>query len=102
LGPVAFPSLSVAAGLWLMAQGLGRGVFGRGRIAPGLASHRLGLVRLAAVASAAGLAVAVGAGTGVAGAWQLAALFALLALGLDVIQQGLGPPKADATEGAAV
>ncbi len=39
LGPVAFPLLGLAGGLWLVALGLGRSVLGRGRIAPGLASH---------------------------------------------------------------
>jgi hypothetical protein len=99
LGPAAFPSLAVVVGVWLMAQGLGRGVFGRGRIAPGLASHRLGLVRLSAVISAAALAAAVAAGAAPAQLWQPAALLALMALGLDLIQQGLRPaPEPQTTE----
>jgi hypothetical protein len=102
LGPLVFPSLAVAAGIWLMAQGLGRGVFGRGRIAPGLASHRLGLVRLAAFVSAVALALAVRAGLGASGVWQAAALLALMVLGLDVIQQGFRPPRGNAQSGVLV
>jgi hypothetical protein len=92
LGQVVFPLLGLAAGLWLMAVGLGRGVFGRGRIAPGLASHRLGLLRLAALASACGLAGLAFLGPGGPGLWPPAVVLAGLALGLDIVQQGLAPP----------
>ncbi|MGL4241587.1 MAG: hypothetical protein ACRCTI_10795 [Beijerinckiaceae bacterium] len=100
LGPIAFPCLAIAAGLWLMAQGIGRGVLGRGRIAPGLATHRLGLMRLAAGLSAAGIAIAVGWGAGAASIWQIATLLALLALGLDLLHQGSGEPAASPAESA--
>ncbi|MGL4243547.1 MAG: hypothetical protein ACRCTI_20735, partial [Beijerinckiaceae bacterium] len=100
LGPIAFPCLAIAAGLWLMAQGIGRGVLGRGRIAPGLATHRLGLMRLAAGLSAAGIAIAVGWGAGAASIWQIATLLALLALGLDLLHQGIGEPAASPAESA--
>jgi hypothetical protein len=102
LGPVAFPSLAIATGVWLMAQGLGRGVFGRGRIAPGLASHRLGLMRLAAFAGATGLAGLHLAGASPVSVWPPAVLLALLALGLDVIQQGLRSPIRGEAEPDAV
>ncbi len=101
LGPVIFPALAVTMGLWLAAQGLGRGVFGRGRIAPGLASHRLGLLRLAAIAAVVALVVAMAAGTALPpGASAVTTLLALLTSGLDVIQQGLGRRPADVSDAA--
>jgi hypothetical protein len=96
LGPVAFPALAFSAGLWLATQGLGRGVFGRGRIAPGLASHRLGLMRLAALGAAVGAAIVLTLGIG--GTWQAVPLVALLALGLDLLQQGRHRPSAGPDE----
>ncbi len=93
LGPVAFPMLGVAAGFWLVALGLGRCVLGRGRIAPGLASHRLALVRLAAIIAAVVLPVTLAQAPGQLGLLAPASLLAALALGLDILQQR---PAADA------
>lgn len=93
LGPLAFPMLAAAAGLWLMALGFGRNILGRGRIAPGLASQRLALVRVGAALSAAAVGYAATTWPQSTSVWQTAALLAALALGLDVINRRPGLPE---------
>jgi hypothetical protein len=87
LGPLAFPMLAVVGGLWLMALGLGRSVFGRGRVAPGLASQRLALVRIAAALSAVGLGVGAAYWPVTGTVWQAAAMLSSLALGIDALNR---------------
>jgi hypothetical protein len=90
LGAAAFPLLAITAGLWLTALGLGRSVFGRGKIAPGLASQRLARVRMAAVGAAVILGFAAARAPLPDTVWATAAMLAALALGLDALQRRPG------------
>ncbi len=86
----AAESLLLLAGLttvfWIAARGLGLGVLARDRMAPGLASLRLGFVRLAALLLAAGLVVGVTQLSLPAELlWQIAASAAGLGVALSVI-----------------
>jgi hypothetical protein len=76
IGRLAMALIAATAGLWLLAEGLGRDLLARNRAAAGLASLRLGLARLAAVLAAIG-AMILGA-SGVA----LSPPLLLVALGL--------------------
>jgi hypothetical protein len=89
LARMAEPLLLLAGltvGFWIAARGLGLGILARDRMTPGLASLRLGFVRLAALLLAAVMAIVVAwLALPTALLWPIAAIAAGLGLAISFV-----------------